>query len=261
MKWMDVLATTLFLLCASFVFPQTFSSKKRLPRPHEYGNVVMNNYSEENDIAPVEFNHWLHRAKYTCTVCHVDLGFAMSVGETGVHEEDNQDGLFCGACHNGKSAFGFGGETAPEGKNEICVRCHNVGKEMEIEVDFYDFVGNLPRARFGNRVDWVKAAEQELIEVQDAMEGISSRREDSELPVSSVIDAKVPEMPDVVFSHVGHAVWTGCQLCHPQLFEEKNGATVFEMQDNFDGNYCGTCHGKVAFPTMNCRRCHAGGIQ
>jgi hypothetical protein len=38
--------------------------KKRRPRPDEFGNVVMNNFSEKNGMTPVVFSHWVHRAKY-----------------------------------------------------------------------------------------------------------------------------------------------------------------------------------------------------
>ncbi|RMG73133.1 MAG: hypothetical protein D6710_03880, partial [Nitrospirae bacterium] len=65
------------LLVYSIVNGETFGVKKRMPKPHEYGNIVIDNYSTKKNIAPVVFNHWLHRAKYTCRLCHVDIGFAM----------------------------------------------------------------------------------------------------------------------------------------------------------------------------------------
>src|SRR5512147_908972 len=97
----------LVLVCASigFAASSNFGTKKRMPRPEEFGNVVINNYSEKNNIAPVVFKHWIHRARFTCRVCHVDLGFAMEVGGSDIKEEDNQKGLYCGSCHNGKIAF------------------------------------------------------------------------------------------------------------------------------------------------------------
>lgn len=30
------------------------------------------------------------------------------------------------------------------------------------------------------------------------------------------------------------------------------------MVENFEGRYCGTCHGTVAFPMLDCQRCHKG---
>jgi len=32
----------------------------------------------------VVFDHWLHRAKFTCRLCHVDIGFAMKAEATDI---------------------------------------------------------------------------------------------------------------------------------------------------------------------------------
>ncbi len=102
--------------------------KKRRPMHHEYANVVINKFSEKNKIAPVLFNHWLHRAKYTCRLCHVDLEFAMKPNGTGITEGYNKEGLYCGACHNGNEAFG------PEEKSvKNCDRCHSYGKDVKLK--------------------------------------------------------------------------------------------------------------------------------
>jgi len=31
---------------------------------------------------------------------------------------------------------------------------------------------------------------------------------------------------------------------------------AYPMNENFDGKYCGACHGKVAFPMIDCRPWH-----
>ena len=48
--------------------------------PADYGRVVINNASQKAGLAPVVFDHWLHRAKYTCRLCHIDIGFGMKAG-------------------------------------------------------------------------------------------------------------------------------------------------------------------------------------
>ncbi|RME69400.1 MAG: hypothetical protein D6778_00550, partial [Nitrospirae bacterium] len=50
--------------------------------------------------------------------------------------------------------------------------------------------------------------------------------------------------------------WNGCELCHPDIFGVKKGATHYSMQDIFNGKFCGACHGKVAFALYDCRLCH-----
>ena len=46
----------------------------------EYGDVVINNYSDEEEMRPVVFPHWFHRIRYSCKVCHADLGFKFKAG-------------------------------------------------------------------------------------------------------------------------------------------------------------------------------------
>lgn len=69
-------------------------------------------------------------------------------------------------------------------------------------------------------------------------------------------------MFNVRFSHKVHTFWLSCKICHPGIFKAKNGANQFTMYDIWQGEYCGRCHGKVAFPPKgydNCRRCHSVG--
>jgi len=256
-KTLIVIVFLLSTLSVNAVFAETFGTKKREPKPDEYGTLIINNYSEKNRIAPVVFSHWLHRSSYTCRLCHVDLGFAMEHGATLIMEQDNQNGLYCGACHNGKIAFSVSSQHRDAKHDSNCDRCHSLGKDIEPQHDFYEFVKGFPRSRFGNRVDWLKAEELGLVHLTDYLEGISIKRSDLTVPHDIVLNAEYLEMPDIIFSHEKHAVWNGCELCHPQVFAIKKGSTTFEMQEIFDGKYCGACHGKVAFTNMDCQLCHA----
>ncbi len=250
------LISILMLGISSLVFAQTFGVKKRMARPHEYGNVVINNYSQKNNMAPVVFNHWLHRAKYTCRLCHVDIGFAMEAGGTGMTEDENRSGLYCGACHNGKEAFGWIEKNLLGQEKKNCERCHSYKKKVKFKYNFYQFTKDWPRARFGNRVDWLKAEQKGLIKLKDELEGFTIKRRPLKIPEDIELTAKEIGMPEIVFSHKKHAVWNGCELCHPDIFGVRKGATQYSMQDIFNGKYCGACHGKVAFPNYDCRLCH-----
>lgn len=81
----------------------------------EYGDVVMNNHSEAAGMRPVVFPHWFHRVRFTCKVCHADLGFKFQAGGNQVNMLNIIDGQFCGACHNGGLAWSV----------ENCNLCHN----------------------------------------------------------------------------------------------------------------------------------------
>ncbi|MEW6220308.1 MAG: c(7)-type cytochrome triheme domain-containing protein [Thermodesulfobacteriota bacterium] len=247
--------------CASSVSGQEFGLKKKRPKPHEYGNVVMNNASQGGKVAPVVFNHWLHRARYTCRLCHVDIGFGMRAGQTEVREADNINGLYCGACHDGKEAFGREGVNAAGARIQNCDLCHSQGKDVSFKVDFYEFKKPFPQERFGNGIDWLKAEEQRLVTLKDFLPGVSIERNRLKAPETFAVAPKEANMPEIIFSHQKHTVWSGCELCHPEIFGVKKGSQPYSMQEIFAGRYCGVCHGKVAFPNNDCQRCHTREVQ
>ena len=258
----------LWLLVALCVFSgaavaQTVVKKKR-PLPYEYGRVVIANFSEKAGLAPVVFDHWLHRAKFTCRLCHVDIGFAMKTGATGIKASDNMNGYYCGACHNnkstagGKSVFDSCGKLWVSQERTNCIRCHSQGKNVKPEYDFAVFTRNFPKGRFGNGVDWEKAEEEGKIRPVDFLEGISIPRKSISEQKDFALGAKVEGMPDIIFSHKKHTVWNGCELCHPEIFiGVKKGASKYTMVDIFEGKSCGVCHATVAFPLLDCQRCHS----
>jgi c(7)-type cytochrome triheme protein len=64
---------------------------------------------------PSIFQHWVHRIRYRCYVCHETL-FKMKRGANAVTMNSINAGQHCGACHNGAVAF------TPDFTN--CSRCH-----------------------------------------------------------------------------------------------------------------------------------------
>jgi c(7)-type cytochrome triheme protein len=80
----------------------------------EYGDVVINNYSDAAGMRPVVFPHWFHRVRFRCKVCHADLGFQFKAGGNQINMVKIIDGQFCGACHNGDLAWSV----------ENCNLCH-----------------------------------------------------------------------------------------------------------------------------------------
>ncbi len=230
--------------------------KKRRPLPQEFGNVVMNNFAEKNGEAPVVFSHWLHRSRFTCRLCHVDIGFAMEANGTQMREADNVRGAYCGACHNGKIAFAAHG-SGPK----TCERCHSAGRGVAPQTSFAALTAGLPRGRFGNNVDWELAEIEGKIQLVDTLPEISVKRRPLDVPKDYSIEAKMAGLPEIIFSHKKHAVWNGCELCHPDIYGVKAGTTKYAMADVFAGRFCGACHGSVAFPAIDCQRCHAKPVQ
>jgi c(7)-type cytochrome triheme protein len=81
----------------------------------EYGDVVINNYSDAADMRPVVFPHWFHRVRFRCKVCHADLGFKFQAGGNDINMLKIIDGEYCGACHDGDIAWSV----------ENCDLCHS----------------------------------------------------------------------------------------------------------------------------------------
>jgi len=251
-------SAVLVMLLASQAF--SFGEKVKRPKARDYGNVVIDNYSSDRGETPVIFPHWVHRAKFTCRLCHVDLGFAMRAGETDIVESDNTAGLFCGACHNGQVAFGPYLEIAGQDSFKQCERCHSQGKKVSMKNDFAAFRREMPRERFGNGIDWMTAEKEGQIKLVDYLEGISLPRTQFKKPENFKLSANEQKMPQIIFSHELHAVWNGCETCHPEIFPVKKGSQPYSMQEIFAGQYCGACHDKVAFPNLDCQRCHATAV-
>ncbi len=76
------------------------------------GDVIYVHPGSNDNLAPAYFPHWVHRIKYKCYACH-DALFPMQRGANPTMAAMVK-GESCGACHNGKLAFGL----------DTCHRCH-----------------------------------------------------------------------------------------------------------------------------------------
>jgi len=66
-------------------------------------------------------------------------------------------------------------------------------------------------------------------------------------------------MPPVVFPHWFHRIRFKCKVCHPAIFEMRQGANDINMIKIIKGDFCGKCHnGRIAWPPIYCDRCHSG---
>lgn len=90
----------------------------------EYGDIVLNNYSDAANIRPVIFPHWFHRIRYRCKTCHGDLGFKIEAGASEINMLKIVNGEYCGACHNGKIAWA----------SEHCDLCHSAKAGTKTQV-------------------------------------------------------------------------------------------------------------------------------
>jgi c(7)-type cytochrome triheme protein len=216
------------------------------PPPEEYGNLLISRGSAAGEVKPASFSHWIHRQKHTCRVCHFELQFNFEANTTEITEEANRAGQFCGSCHDGKELFGHE-------KPEDCERCHN--GDLRRGAERFEYLWRLPEARYGNRIDWDAALEAGLIKPANKL----AIDPTGEIGFSSTIrlETVVVRVASASFPHGKHARWLDCNDCHPGLFNIKRKFTVgLSMWNIVDGQYCGVCHGSVAFPLSDCTRCH-----
>jgi len=254
-----------FLYCLASVKakPPAEDYEQYITPPEYFGMVRMNNFTKHGDLSPVIFDHWLHRSKFTCRICHIDIGFAMKANATKVRAEDNINGYFCGSCHNGKQlsngqkVFNACAVEYSQEEGQKCARCHSAGSEGQSrKYDFQAFTKKFPRLKY-NQIDWEKAELKGIIKPVDSIEGIFYKTDAIRAQKNFSIDAKTERKADVIFSHKKHVEWNGCAVCHPMIFPSAEKGTVqYSMFQIMDGEYCGACHVSVAFSVWLCYKCH-----
>lgn len=114
-------------------------------------------------------------------------------------------------------------------------------------------LSTLPPALEGNNVDWVKALRDGYI---DPRTNIYPETKVNILD-TDVLMEDTANMPIVLFPHRAHTEWLDCSNCHDGIFKAKKGANNVDMFSILQGEYCGQCHGAVAFPLTQCQRCHS----
>lgn len=112
----------------------------------------------------------------------------------------------------------------------------------------------LNKSSSGNRVDWVKSLNNNKINPR--YDRLDPTKKAFVMDLNIVREVK-GSMPDVVYPHKQHTQWLDCSNCHPDIFIPKKGANQISMAAILMGQACGVCHGKVAFPVSECRKCHS----
>jgi c(7)-type cytochrome triheme protein len=112
----------------------------------------------------------------------------------------------------------------------------------------------LAKGTDGSSIDWVKSLNEDKIKPR------YDRNDPSVNPMvmdMNIVREVKGSMPDVVYPHKQHTQWLDCSNCHPAIFVPQKGANQISMASILLGQKCGVCHGKVAFPVSECRRCHS----
>lgn len=111
----------------------------------------------------------------------------------------------------------------------------------------------LPRTEYGS-VDWSSALNTGVIAPRGDLGGDGSAMTPFDL---TIVMKNTGAMNHVRFPHRQHTEWLTCSNCHPGIFIPKAAANRISMGAVLRGEYCGRCHGRVAFSTLECDRCHS----
>jgi len=126
--------------------------------------------------------------------------------------------------------------------------------EERPRIDWPAELAKLPQTDVG-ATDWVRALDAGLIKPKP---GLDDAAEDE--PVLDLNVELVPkDMPDfkATYPHKIHTELLACANCHTGIFQMQAGADPITMEKILGGEYCGRCHGSVAFdPATACPRCH-----
>ncbi|WP_455217913.1 c(7)-type cytochrome triheme domain-containing protein [Kaarinaea lacus] len=102
-------------------------------------------------------------------------------------------------------------------------------------------------------INWVEALDNGIIAPRTGLTG----NEKMHSVDFDVIFKNTASMPYVRFPHLPHTKWLTCKNCHPAIFLPQRGGNFVTMAAIIEGEFCGVCHGKVAFPPLECNRCHS----
>jgi c(7)-type cytochrome triheme protein len=116
-----------------------------------------------------------------------------------------------------------------------------------------DALSRLPGDTAGNKVDWIRALRNGYIRPRSEV----GKNAPVRILETDILLNKTGSIPRVRFPHKAHTEWLDCENCHEHIFKSRAGATPITMGKILEGEYCGVCHGAVAFPLTECNRCHS----
>ncbi len=175
----------------------------------------------------------------------ISIGLAMLFSHCVTAEENN---LQRGAYEESRGHFQLHGDVVPIEEDGIHDPNNDAVRALQPPAEA---MLNFPRDDRGI-INWVKTLDQGLINPRAGLTG----KEKMHAVDFDVIFQNTASMPYVRFPHRPHTVWLTCQNCHPGIFIPQRGSNPVTMAKIIEGEYCGVCHGKVAFPPYECNRCH-----
>lgn len=121
------------------------------------------------------------------------------------------------------------------------------------KINWVEKLAALPRYEKGD-INWVKALNDGLIKPKAGLED-DAPDQDTEDALVTMVPKESPD-DKAYYPHLPHTKVLSCKSCHPAIFKKKEGASDFTMAAIKKGQFCGVCHGAVAFHPKDCDLCH-----
>lgn len=211
----------------------------------------------------VIFSHKFHLGlgAYGCADCHNTL-FGARTDNPNVTMKEMEQGVSCGACHDGSTAFSVKGD---------CTKCHAVRNipfsadatfSHDAHLGFGHVCGDCHNKLFVAGPDSKRYTMLEM-ETQQSCGGCHngstafSVKGDCGRCHTAVKDVTF-DKSDAFFSHAIHTALLECSSCHSGTFIGGVNSRRYTMADMEKGLSCGVCHeDKTVFGVRgNCDRCH-----
>jgi len=222
------------------------------------------------ETGPTLFSHTKHLTKIKdCSDCHTKL-YKTGKNPT-VTMAEMEKGKSCGACHNGKQAFGV----------DKCAKCHKSPevnyKTPPVPAAVFSHVfhtqaysckdchpSNVKPDRKKNKRVTMSGMEKGLScgACHDGKTAFSVKGDCAKCHIGFKLPAKLTfknNKGTIIghFSHEFHTAAYQCNDCHTKLYPYGNGKRI-TMKEMEAGTSCGACHdGKTAFSVKgDCIKCH-----
>ncbi len=234
-------------------------SLKQCSRCHQTKEIVY----QVSATGATHFSHRKHlEATPDCSRCHPAL-FAAGPNRRATMA-DMEKGRSCGACHNGKKAFGLSRCTGCHPAGEIAFRSPETGPTLfkhARHIESHHCRDCHPRLyatkRRGTPVTMADMAKGKSCGACHNAKVSFSLRQCSRCHQVKEIVYRVKATGATHFSHRKHLeVSPDCRGCHPRIFVAGPNKRA-SMADMEKGKSCGACHdGTNAFDIKSCTTCH-----
>ncbi len=215
------------------------------------------------------FSHTVHKSMFTCVECHNKI---FKAGKESIRASmaDMEKGSSCGACHDGKAAFGVKSD---------CQKCHAV-KQINFRPGSAVFSHTVHIAAYsckechpelfipgtGNKHFTMSQMEQgkSCGSCHDDKTAFSVKSNCIKCHPGTPLSVRYelsPSTGNVEFSHKPHSEkGYNCTDCHYNAIPSGTPDKRWVMKEMDQGKFCGTCHGfSMAFSVKDptaCERCH-----